>query len=174
MNVSFYFASANRALAVVQQYLNNVLIAFGAVLMTLLVSATVHAAAAQWAAPAVEEGGESEAAHPAVASTGSALTDSPCPGTPAAPRSIADAERKILKPGATGADIQDVLNLPEVKTYLRALDQRSRYDWAGLCQYAEDNAALKRAPRVVPNFIATRPTETGLAQRQANGPLSRK
>jgi lysophospholipase L1-like esterase len=80
---------------------------------------------------------------------GSALTDSPCPPAPPVPEGWAEVSRQILKPGLTLAMIHDLVDRPDFKAYSNFLQERGRNDWAGLCQYAADDAALKHAPHII-------------------------
>jgi lysophospholipase L1-like esterase len=81
--------------------------------------------------------------------TETALTDTPCPVMPATPPGAEAAWRQMLTPGTTEAALQPYLGRPEVIAYQKKLDERSRHDWPGLCQYKAENAALTGAPRAV-------------------------
>jgi hexosaminidase len=98
----------------------------------------------------------------APASAAIGMTDQPCPPPLAAPESVKEFNALFLEPGAPNVlRLLALSKQPEFVAYNEARKQREAQDWAGLCRYQADNAALvanKQRPDVV--FLGDSITES--------------
>jgi lysophospholipase L1-like esterase len=70
---------------------------------------------------------------------------------------MASGVNRMLNPGKLDGDLQRIYGHPEVREYLKAIQERARTDWPNLCRYRTANAALTKSPRTV--FIGDSITE---------------
>jgi lysophospholipase L1-like esterase len=78
------------------------------------------------------------------------IVEQPCPPSPSpAPGDLKDSRERLLDPSA-GREFEPP-DMTVVASMRAAEEERLHYDWASLCRYRVENAALRRptAPRVV-------------------------
>lgn len=71
------------------------------------------------------------------------MIDNPCPVMPPKPQPVIDLEEAMIRPGPVNLPaIMALTQKPDYQAYAAAKTAREAADWAGLCVYREDNAAL--------------------------------